>query len=210
MTGRLALTALDCDAGDLPRELAALGWDVTSPMGNGAPDVRLLIAIDAGALPRQIKEDGPTLCLADAGAEAESALLRAGAHMVLPLDTAATAVAAALSALARLAAPGDRALRVGDLALHVDRRVAWCRGRPLALAPLDFDLLLLLAERAGQVVPAAELRARLWPDAPDGAGRLTAHIHSLRRALGPAVPLHTRGHRGYVLGMPAGNGRPTR
>ncbi|TWB54523.1 winged helix-turn-helix domain-containing protein [Nitrospirillum viridazoti] len=200
MTGRLALTALDCDAGELIQELAALGWDVTQ---DDVPDVRLLIAADAGALPRHLREAWPTLCLTTVGAEAESALLRAGAHMVLPLYTAATAVAVALSALARLTAPGDQALRVGDLALHVDRRVAWCRGRPLALAPLDFDLLLLLAERPGQVVPAAELRARLWPDATDSAGRLTAHIHSLRCALGPAVPLHTRGHQGYVLGTPA-------
>ncbi|MEA1677698.1 winged helix-turn-helix domain-containing protein [Nitrospirillum sp. BR 11163] len=197
MTGRLALIALEHDAGGLIQELSALGWDAT---GDGMPDVRLLIAADAGALPRHLKEGWPTLCLATVGAEAESTLLRAGAHMVLPLDTAATAVAAALSALARLAAPGDRALRVGDLALHVDRRLAWCRGRPLALAPLDFDLLVLLAERPGQVVPAAELRARLWPDATDSAGRLTAHIRSLRRALGPAAPLHTRGHQGYVLG----------
>ncbi|TWB18811.1 transcriptional regulator [Nitrospirillum amazonense] len=199
MTGRLALTALDRDAGELIQELAALGWEATQ---DGVPDVRLLIAADAGALPRHLMEEWPTLCLATVGAEAESVLLRAGAHMVLPLDTAAMTVAAALSALARLAAPGDRPFRVGDVALHVDRRLAWCRGRPLALAPLDFDLLLLLAERAGQVVPAAELRARLWPDATDSAGRLTAHIHSLRRALGPAAPLHTCGHRGYMLGTP--------
>ncbi|MBB6253565.1 winged helix-turn-helix domain-containing protein [Nitrospirillum iridis] len=197
MTGRLALTALNADAGELIQELAVLGWDVSA---GSAPDARLLIAPNPHALLPLLGGDVPSLCLADADADGERALLRAGAHMVLPRGLGGEAVAAALSALTRLAAPADRALRVGDLALHVDRRVALCRGRPLALAPLDFDLLLVLAGRAGQVVPAADLRAQLWPDAGDSADRLAAHIHSLRRALGAAVPLHTRGHRGYMLG----------
>ncbi|WP_083901016.1 winged helix-turn-helix domain-containing protein [Azospirillum sp. B4] len=204
MTGRLALTAPDGTTGDLIRELAAQGWEVTTaaPPDAHLPDAHLLVTPDAAAL--VVTGGIPTLCLTDVDPAGERALLRAGAHMVLPLHTGAEAVAAALSALARLAAPTDRAVRVGDLALHVGQRVALCRGRPLALAPLDFDLLLLLAERAGQVVPAAELRAQLWPGAapedPGVADRLTAHIHSLRRALGAAVPLHTRGRRGYVLG----------
>ncbi|MEE3626337.1 winged helix-turn-helix domain-containing protein [Nitrospirillum sp. BR 11752] len=207
MTGRLAFTALDWNAEALRADLAALGWEAVA---DASPDVRLLAAARADALLAHLPDpsgpvEAPVLCLADADAAVESALLRAGAHMVLPLSSGTAAVAAALSLLARLAAPADRALRVGDLALHVDRRVALWRGRPLALAPLDFDLLLLLAERGGQVVPAADLRVRLWPtlapDAPGVADRLAAHIRSLRRALGTAVPLHTRGHRGYQLGV---------
>lgn len=203
--------ALDWNAGPLLADLAVLGWEAVADGAAPAPsDVRLLAAIRADALIPHLPDpavpvDAPILCLADADAAAESTLLRAGAHMVLPLSSGAGAVAVALDLLARLAAPANRAVRAGDLALHVDRRVALCRGRPLALAPLDFDLLLLLAERMGQVVPAADLRARLWPnlapDAPGAADRLAAHIRSLRRALGTAVPLHTRGRRGYQLGV---------
>ncbi|MDE1148897.1 MAG: winged helix-turn-helix domain-containing protein [Azospirillaceae bacterium] len=198
MTGRLALTAIDWDAADLSQALTVMGWDLSA---EAAPDVRLLAAADGRVLVALLADgDVPTLCLANVDAVDEGALLRAGAHLVLPLATAPEDLGTALATLLRLADPASRALRVGDLALHVDRRVALCRGRPLALPPLEFDLLLMLASRAGQVVPAAELRARLWPDAVDAADRLAAHIHRLRRALGAAVPLHTRGHRGYVLG----------
>lgn len=204
MTNRVILTAIDCDPGTVARDLAAVGWDVA---GRVAPDVAavawVLLADDAGRLLAPLAQAGgmgmPVLCLTTADAAMEGRLLRAGAHMVLPGDVGGEGAAGALTALVRLADPAGRVVRVGDLRLCPATRQGWRAGRLLPLRPLDFDLLLALAARAGRVVPAADLAACLWPSAPDAAERLAVHVHTLRRALGPGAPLRTVGRRGYLL-----------
>ena len=65
--------------------------------------------------------------------------------------------------------PGQRRLLRGHKPLHPGSR-AW-------------EILLVLADRAGEVVRKRELMARVWPNVFVGAANLTVHISALRRAL---------------------------
>jgi DNA-binding winged helix-turn-helix (wHTH) protein/tetratricopeptide (TPR) repeat protein len=57
-------------------------------------------------------------------------------------------------------------------------------GRPISLTPKVFDTLVLLVERAGQVVSKDELMRALWPRGFVEESNLTKHIWFIRRALG--------------------------
>jgi two-component system response regulator RegX3 len=49
----------------------------------------------------------------------------------------------------------------------------------------EFDILRLLLERAGEVVTAQEILARLWPAGEDGSNSLAVHVRRLRERLEP-------------------------
>ena len=57
-------------------------------------------------------------------------------------------------------------------------------GKPIELGGRAFDILVVLAERAGQVVSKNELIDIVWPDTTVEEGSLRFHIASLRKALG--------------------------
>ena len=63
-------------------------------------------------------------------------------------------------------------------------------GTVVALTPKTFEVLLVLLERAGQLVTKEELLASVWPDAFVEENNLARHISTLRKALGedPAAP----------------------
>jgi DNA-binding response OmpR family regulator len=87
-------------------------------------------------------------------------------------------------------------LRVGELVIDPRARTATMAGRPLELSRKEFDLLVALAERAGEVLTKRELLAEVWQQ-PYGGGDRTVDVHLswLRRKLGEsaAAPryLHT-------------------
>jgi DNA-binding response OmpR family regulator len=92
--------------------------------------------------------------------------------------------------------------------LEVDQRrheVRW-RGTPIALTAIEFRLVATLIDRAGEVVPQADLLAAGWPDVPDPDQLwLKPHLARLRdklRAAGAPVPAALRGV-GYRLDLPA-------
>ena len=58
------------------------------------------------------------------------------------------------------------------------------KGKPIELGGRAFDILVALAERAGQVVSKNELLDIVWPDTTVEEGSLRFHIASLRKALG--------------------------
>ena len=66
--------------------------------------------------------------------------------------------------------PVQRVLRDGDKALRLGSRA--------------FEILLMLAERAGEVVSKNELIARVWPGSIVQDATLRVHIAALRKALG--------------------------
>lgn len=96
-------------------------------------------------------------------------------------------------------AGGDDAptvLRVGGLSIDVRGRVARLDDAPLELSRLEFDLLVHLAEHAGQVVSRRELLAEVWRQPMGGADRtVDVHLSWLRRKLGESAAepryLHT-------------------
>jgi predicted ATPase/DNA-binding winged helix-turn-helix (wHTH) protein len=69
-------------------------------------------------------------------------------------------------------------------------------GRRSALGGRAFDLLLVLAERAGRLVTKQELLDLVWPDVIVEEGNLTVQMSSLRKLLGPDVIATVPG-RGY-------------
>jgi DNA-binding response OmpR family regulator len=76
-------------------------------------------------------------------------------------------------------------LRVGELVIDESTRTATLAGTTLELARKEFDLLLALARRPGQVVTKRELLAEVWQQAYGGADRtVDVHLSWLRRKLG--------------------------
>jgi len=82
-------------------------------------------------------------------------------------------------------APARQALRVGDLGTAPPARTATLDGAALNLSPKEFDLLLYLARRAGEVVTKREMLAEVWREPYGGSERtVDVHLSWLRRKMG--------------------------
>ena len=91
---------------------------------------------------------------------------------------------------------GGAPIEIGELMIDPRARTASLAGHELELARREFDLLLALAERAGEVVTKRELLAEVWQQPYGGADRtLDVHLSWLRRKLGETAAepryLHT-------------------
>ena len=155
----------------------------------GLPDVDGLALISMIRAASQVpiivitaRDDDPTMVKAlDSGADD---------YVVKPFGT--DQVAARIRAVLRRAGgdPGtaDRAdpgRRAGHRRAHPHRHP---RGRPLELARKEFDLLLALASRPGEVVTKRELLADVWQQAYGGSERsVDVHLSWLRRKLGESA-----------------------
>ncbi|MEV4135534.1 response regulator transcription factor [Dactylosporangium sp. NPDC049742] len=99
-------------------------------------------------------------------------------------------------------AMGTAPIVVGRLYLDVAARRASVGGRDLVLRPKEFDLLVVLAARAGEVVTREDLMAQVWDENWFGPTKtLDVHVSVLRRKLAelgedPARITTVRG-RGY-------------
>ena len=94
--------------------------------------------------------------------------------------------------------------RFDDFVLDSSSRQLTRAGRPVAVSPKGFDLLVLLLEQRPNVVTKADILDHVWADAPSAAdGNLTVVIAEVRRALGddPHRPRYIRTvHRfGYAF-----------
>jgi len=72
----------------------------------------------------------------------------------------------------------------GPFRLDPAERLLARGGRPVALTPKAFDLLVYLVERAGRLVEKRELMAALWPDTVVEEANLAYTVSALRKALG--------------------------
>jgi predicted ATPase/DNA-binding winged helix-turn-helix (wHTH) protein len=100
----------------------------------------------------------------------------------------------------------------GQFQLQPARRVLLDNGQPVRLGNRALDLLILLTERAGQVLSKEELIARVWPSTVVDEAGLRVHIAALRKLLGESrsglryianVPL-----RGYCFVAPVTRSAP--
>jgi DNA-binding winged helix-turn-helix (wHTH) protein len=77
----------------------------------------------------------------------------------------------------------------------------WRDGEVVPLKSKDFDLLLALVSRGGQMLDKDDLIRQVWPDSIVEEGNLSVHIFALRRALGETPDDHryivTAPGRGY-------------
>ncbi|TIC88319.1 response regulator transcription factor [Nocardioides sp. GY 10113] len=122
-------------------------------------------------------------------------LLDAGAddYLVKPFS-AAQAMARVRAVLRRTSAAGEagevegRRAAVGGLVMDAVARTAELDGRPLDLNRKEFDLLLALASRPGQVISKRQLLAEVWQQPWGGADRtVDVHLSWLRRKLGESA-----------------------
>ena len=75
-------------------------------------------------------------------------------------------------------------LEFGPFRLIVHERRLERAGLAIKIGSRALDLLVLLADRAGEVVSKEELIARLWPDTTVEDSGIRVHIAGLRKALG--------------------------
>jgi DNA-binding winged helix-turn-helix (wHTH) protein/TolB-like protein/Flp pilus assembly protein TadD len=68
--------------------------------------------------------------------------------------------------------------------LAPEERLLWRDGKPVALTPKTFDLLVVLVTNSGHLVGKDELLQKVWPDSFVEEVNLSVNISSLRKALG--------------------------
>lgn len=107
-------------------------------------------------------------------------------------------IAARIRAILRRGAAADSEgpVVVGDLVIDPRTRIVNLHGEPLELSRKEFDLLLALASRGGEVVSKRALLAEVWQQAYGGGERtVDVHLSWLRRKLGETAAqpryLHT-------------------
>jgi DNA-binding response OmpR family regulator len=87
----------------------------------------------------------------------------------------------------------DRPIRFDGGEIDPAARTVTVRGRPVALTPKEFDLLLFLAQNPGRVFGRLELLEELWDFAFDGdPATVTVHVRRLREKIerDPSRPGH--------------------
>jgi DNA-binding winged helix-turn-helix (wHTH) protein/tetratricopeptide (TPR) repeat protein len=93
----------------------------------------------------------------------------------------------------------------GPFVLDAAQRWLTRDGRRVAVPGKAWQILLLLVEAGGRLVPHETLRARLWPNTVVEERTLTVHVSTLRKSLGtgPAGSyIDTVAREGYRLGVP--------
>jgi two-component system, OmpR family, response regulator CpxR len=99
-------------------------------------------------------------------------------------------------------------LRVGDIELDPGSREVRRAGTRIPLTSLEFDLLQLLLDRAGSVVPRGELSRRVLGREFDPFDRsVDVHVSSLRRKIGPGELIKCVRGIGYLFALSAAEAR---
>lgn len=81
----------------------------------------------------------------------------------------------------------DTAISFGPFRLSPAARLLERNGTPVHIGGRALDILIVLAERAGEVVGKRELLDRVWSDVIVDEGSLRFHLTALRKALGDGV-----------------------
>ena len=112
--------------------------------------------------------------------------LKSGADDYVTKPFAVDELLARIEALLRRSdsVPPEGILRVGDLRLDLDGRVAWHGERRLALTPREFALLACLMEHADTVVSRESLLNRVWGRSFDPDNKVVdVYVRYLRRKI---------------------------
>ena len=165
-------------------ELAVKGKPDLVVMDLGLPD------LDGTELLRMIRavSEVPIIVITARGAdEVVVRTLDAGADDYLVKPFSVAQLEARVRALLRRGSltGADDVVQVGGLRIDQAAREAQLNGRALDLSPKEFDLLRVLAERAGEVVSKRALMAEVWREPYGGAERtVDVHLSWLRNKLG--------------------------
>ena len=96
-----------------------------------------------------------------------------------------------------MAASAEAPLLFGPLQIDPQRRLVWQAGQAVDLTPMEFDILLLLARRPGQVFTARQIYEAVAADSFGASWTgISSMVYKLRRKLGTGIIETVRGH-GY-------------
>ena len=99
-------------------------------------------------------------------------------------------------------ASAEAPLLFGSLQIDPQRRLVWQAGQTVDLTPMEFDILLLLARRPGQVFTARQIYEAVATDSFDASWTgISSMVYKLRRKLGAGIIETVRGH-GYKFVAP--------
>lgn len=176
----------------------------------------MLPGMDGFEILRKIREtsDLPVLMLTALGDETDRIVgLEIGADDYLPKTFSPRELLARLRAVLRRSARSQKTedeksekaeILVGPLSIQVDSRAVVLDGEELALTPVEFDLLFVLAQSVGRIKSREQLLNEIRDRNYDIFDRsIDVHISALRRKLGddPHSPRYIRTVRsaGYML-----------
>ena len=113
------------------------------------------------------------------------------------LFSKAISALASVANFSTVAATADAPLLFGSLQIDPQCRLVWQAGQMVDLTPMEFDILLLLARRPGQVFTARQIYEAVAADSFDaGWTGISSMVYKLRRKLGSDIIETVRGH-GY-------------
>ena len=109
---------------------------------------------------------------------------------------------ASVADFSTVAASADAPLLFCSLQVDPQRRLVWQAGQTVGLTPMEFDILLLLARRPGQVFTARQIYEAVAADSYDVSWTgISSMVYKLRRKLGAGIIETVRGH-GYKFVAP--------
>ena len=104
---------------------------------------------------------------------------------------------ASVADFSTVAASADAPLLYGSLQIDPQRRLVWQAGQAVDLTPMEFDILLLLARRPGQVFTARQIYEAVAENSFDASWTgISSMVYKLRRKLGADIIETVRGY-GY-------------
>jgi len=188
-------------------ELAADGATGLAAARASSPDLiildLMLPEMDGYRVLRTLREDGndtPVLILSARGEEADKVLgFHLGADDYVPKPFGLLELLARVDALLRRAASVGAKHRLptpatfGDVRIDPGTHTVERKGEPVALRPKEYDLLVALLRRQGQVATRGELLEEVWGYSGEVYSRtVDTHVAELRRKLedNAAEPKH--------------------
>jgi two-component system KDP operon response regulator KdpE len=142
----------------------------------------------------------PILVLSAVGEEKEKIdALDAGADDYVTKPFSGDELLARLrAALRRAKGKGEPVIELGALAVDLEKRIVTMDGRPVALTPIEYDLLRLLAENEGKLLTHPTILREIWgPAYKEESNYLHVYVSHLRRKIEPD-PARPR----YLLNQP--------
>lgn len=204
--GTAVLVAHPIGTSAVPAGLEGSGFDVVvateanaalATAANGQVDVAVVdgrFAGDGLSFCERLWDEVPGFPVLLTGPNDENLITRALAagaddYLLLPLRPAEL-VARVRAVLRRAppgpfpAGPGQSLLQVGDVRLDPGRHEVWLRSDRVHLPLREFELLRLLMENTGIVLPRSTLVSKLWgPSAHLDSTSLEVHVRRLRSKL---------------------------
>jgi two-component system, OmpR family, response regulator len=167
-------------------------------------DVLLPVGPDGYTMARMLREDDlPVMVLTAADSlENRLAAFEAGAddHLGKPFSTAEL-IARTHALLRRSGRLGPKVVEIGDVEVDDSNRSVTRGGEDLELTRTEYDLLMLLARHAGQILSKQQILMQLWGFDACDPNVIEVHVCALRRKLeahGSRI-IHTVRSVGYML-----------